>query len=87
MTWEGLNRVVLEQRVRSTGTTVLLNDRCGSECWGDWRWETICVDHGTVCSHETRALATDFLSHPEEWCEDCMRDYEPANPVHPSNRP
>ena len=35
-------------------------------------WETICVHQGGVCSHETRALAESFLSHPSEWCEDCM---------------
>jgi hypothetical protein len=34
-------------------------------------WETICVDHGGVCSHETRRLAESWLSHPYEWCEDC----------------
>jgi hypothetical protein len=38
----------------------------------DQPWETICCDHGGVCSHETRKVAEAFLSHPDEWCEDCM---------------
>lgn len=68
--------VVIERHARSTGTLVQLNDRgpytnC-SEYEPEHRWETICVPHGGVCSHETRRLAEGWLSHPEEWCEDCM---------------
>jgi len=66
-------RVVIERRARSTGTTVQLVDRGDSEGWGDWRWETICVEHGAVCSHETRKLAEAWLAHPDEgWCEACQ---------------
>lgn len=65
-------RIVKERTARSTGTHVYLVDRGGSDGWGDWRWETVCETHGGVCSHETRALAESWLSHPEEWCEDCM---------------
>lgn len=63
-------RVVTERTTRA-GRRVLLLDR-GSNDDGGGRWETICVDHGGVCSHETRWLAARFLSHPDEWCEDCM---------------
>lgn len=62
--------VILERTTRA-GVRVQLNDR-GSNDDGGGRWETICVDHGGVCSHESRKLATEFLSHPDEWCEDCM---------------
>ncbi len=65
------DRVVIERRNRATGTVVLLVDR-GPDDDEDNRWETICDDHGGVCSHETRRLAEGWLSHPDEWCEDCM---------------
>lgn len=65
-------REITRRRARATGTVVVLVDRGRSEGYGDWRWETICADHGGVCSHETRALAEAWLSHPDEWCEDCM---------------
>lgn len=35
------------------------------------RWTTICDTHSTCCGHETRKLATYFLSAPWEWCEEC----------------
>ncbi len=38
----------------------------------DQPWETICVEHGGVCSHQTRALVMGWAPHPDEWCEDCM---------------
>lgn len=71
----GPERVVVERKVRSTGVVVQLVDRGGSTGWGDWRWETICAEHGGVCSHETQRLARDFVSRPEEWCEDCQAEH------------
>lgn len=65
-----VSRVVIERRARATGTLVQLVDRGREE--GEDRWETICVEHGGVCSHETRPVATAWLAHPDEWCEDCM---------------
>lgn len=70
MTLHADETVLLERRARATGTVVLLVYNAGAD--PDQPWETICVDHGGVCSHETRALATGWLSHPDEWCEDCM---------------
>lgn len=67
-----MEKTVIQRKARSTGTTVILNDRGPGGEWGDWRWETICSEHGGVCSHETRKLAESWISHPEEWCEDCM---------------
>lgn len=68
-------RLILERRVRATGTYVQLVDRGADDpdtLAGDHRWETICSEHGGVCSHETRKLAEGWLPHPDEWCEDCM---------------
>lgn len=62
--------VVLERVARSTGTRVVLAYKPDSD--PDQPWETLCEPHGGVCSHETRRLAREWLSHPEEWCEDCM---------------
>lgn len=61
----------LAERVcRATGTRVALVYNLDAN--PDQPWETICCDHGGVCSHETRKVAEAFLSHPDEWCEDCM---------------
>lgn len=74
-------RVLIERKNRTTGTTVMLVDRGlndferveAKEQGIEWlRWETICADHGAVCSHLTRAVAESYVSHPEEWCEECM---------------
>lgn len=64
-------RLLISRKARVTGTVVHLVDR-GADDDEDNRWETICADHGGVCSHETRRLAEGWLSHPDEWCEDCM---------------
>lgn len=61
---------LIERRSRATGTLVQLVFNSGAD--ETQPWETICVDHGGVCSHETRALAVAWLAHPDEWCEDCM---------------
>jgi hypothetical protein len=36
------------------------------------RWQTVCEEHGTICSHATKRLARAFGPRPEEWCEECM---------------
>lgn len=59
------------RRTRQTGTVVDVIDRRDDDDGGGC-WETICVDHGTVCSHETRALALYFAPSPLDWCESCM---------------
>lgn len=61
--------ILIERRARATGTLVQLVYNFGAD--PEQPWETICVDHGGVCSHETRPLATSWLAHPDEWCEDC----------------
>lgn len=63
-------RVVMERTARATATKVLLVYAPDAD--PEQPWETICDVHGGVCSHTTRKLAEAWLSHPDEWCEDCM---------------
>ena len=37
------------------------------------RWQTVCEDHGSICSHATFDIARAFAVVPDEWCEDCMK--------------
>lgn len=63
-------RLIQSHRCRLTGTVVdVVFDSYADP---DQPWETICVDHGTVCSHPTRALAVSHAADPTGWCEDCM---------------
>ncbi len=65
--WGG-ERLVQSRVARSTGFRVdVIDGRDRGE-----GWETICCEHGGVCSHDSRALAVSFAACPEEWCEDCM---------------
>lgn len=63
-------QTIIERRCRATGTKVALVYNESAD--PSQPWETVCCEHGGVCSHETRTLAEDWLSHPDEWCEDCM---------------
>ena len=36
------------------------------------RWQTVCEEHGQICSHQTLDVALAFGHQPEEWCEACM---------------
>jgi hypothetical protein len=75
-------RLLQSRRSRQTGTTVDVIRH--AEIDGDWpsdqhpayrRWyETICVDHGGVCEHDTRALAERFAPVPREWCPTCQEE-------------
>ena len=62
--------IVAHRRCRATGGMVWLEYAPDAD--EEQPWLTVCETHGGVCSHETRALAMRFLSHPDEWCEDCM---------------
>jgi hypothetical protein len=68
--------VVSRSRSRVTGTTVeVIDNRDGRFDSGDPNgWFTVCVEHGGVCSHETRALATSFAPVPNEWCPICQEE-------------
>lgn len=74
-------------RNRRTGTLVVTVDAPaqGVDAGGDslpdgtfrpWRWATICDDHGTICGHQTLALALGHMRSPDGWCEACgaLRD-------------
>lgn len=68
--------VIQTRKNRQTGTTILVNDRGRDDAEvqdGDARWETICDEHGTVCSHDTRKLAEWHAAEPLGWCEECMK--------------
>lgn len=65
-------RQILTRKNRRTGTMVSLYD--GEKAFMDvngGRWQTVCEDHGAICSHDTRKLAETFLSVPDEWREEC----------------
>jgi hypothetical protein len=66
---------------RQTGTTVeIVDNRDGNFDADDPNgWFTVCVEHGGVCSHETRAIAASFAPVPREWCPTCQDEApEPA---------
>jgi len=69
------------RRSRQTGTVVeLVDNRDGSFDSDDPNgWFTVCVDHGGVCSHETRKLAESWLPVPAEWCPGCQDSEEEAS--------
>src|SRR5581483_3962822 len=62
-----------EQRPnRQTGTLVSVYDGEAAGMDTDaGRWQTVCEEHGAICSHSTLALARYFLAAPAEWCEEC----------------
>jgi hypothetical protein len=35
------------------------------------RWQTLCDDHGFICSHDSLPLAKSWASCPEMFCEPC----------------
>ena len=63
--------LIKQTKAHSTKTLVELWDM-GKETNEDGgRWQTVCVDHGNCMNHDKKSNAVYFLSHPEEWCEDC----------------
>ena len=70
-----MSRITQERRARSTGTLIqVIDNRDGSFDAGDLDWFNCCLEHGGVCSHETRKLAESFASVPEQWCPGCQVD-------------
>jgi hypothetical protein len=59
-------------KARSTGTTVELHPRGAYESDPDYPWSTVCVEHGGIVSHATKAAAKSFMAAPEEWCPGCQ---------------
>jgi hypothetical protein len=63
----------ISRRCQHTGTTVTLYDGIAAELdTAGGRWQTVCEQHGTICSHQRYREARDLLLHPEEWCADCL---------------
>lgn len=62
--------LIQSRRSRTTGTTV--------EVWRNFDYQpgyqTICVEHGGICEHETRRYATDWAPVPDQWCPGCQGD-------------
>jgi hypothetical protein len=60
-------------KARSTGTTVILVDAHEQGLAGpnDYRWFTICDEHGGCVGHETLSVARGHMSQPDYWCEFC----------------
>ena len=63
-------RLIESRRRRQTGTTV--DVVYGLD--GNPGWWNVCVEHGGICEHETRALAMSFASVPIEWCPTCQEN-------------
>ena len=66
-------RQTARNKQTGTMTSVYDGEAAGMDTDGG-RWQTVCEDHGTICSHETLRTATMFVSIPLEWCEECMKD-------------
>lgn len=84
--------LIQARRNRETGTTIEVHDldapdapldRGEDRGYGvgrdEPRWLTLCVDHGHLCTHYTRADAISHAALPSGWCEPC-RHGEPADP-------
>lgn len=69
---------VLERRCRTTGTVVALAAP-GVELEASEGWVTICRDHSGCMCHDSRRLAEQWWSHPEDWCPDCMLQSDTAD--------
>jgi hypothetical protein len=62
---------VESRRARSTKTTVTLYNNELAELDSSEPWSTVCENHGSICTHQTRATAHSWMACPEGWCEDC----------------
>lgn len=68
----GIDEIVRHTKARSTGATITVTRvGPGSAFEQDAGWMTMCLDHGQLVFHETRALAEDNAVAPEQWCSDC----------------
>ena len=48
------------------------NAREAHLCEAGGNWVTVCEEHGSVCNHETLALAKEHATDPTMWCETCQ---------------
>ena len=68
----GLAGLKQSRKCRATGTRISIYDAVPAGlCDEGGRWQTVCEDHGSICSHETLALAQHHAAWPA-WCTDCQ---------------
>lgn len=72
----GAGEVLWTKVARQTGLPVTVK-RADTDDDPEGRWETVCDEHGFVCSHATRRLAVLFSASPKDWCEVCSGEYVP----------
>lgn len=60
-------------RNKRTGFVVTVYDgfEAGFESEGPDRWFTLCEEHSYLVGHRSRRYAREWMSHPEDWCEEC----------------
>jgi len=60
-------------RSRQTGTTITLysSDELGLE--SEYKWHTVCEEHGYQVGHPTKACAIAWMAQPKVWCEECQQ--------------
>jgi hypothetical protein len=63
-------QIVISRVAQSVGTEVYLQFQGYRH--PDGPWMTVCDFHGGCVHHKTRKLAEEWLSHPEDWCEECV---------------
>ncbi len=68
----GMN-LIKRVKARTSKSIVELWDlgACNESSEDGGRWQTICTVHGNCINHDKKQNALYYLSHPEEWCEDC----------------
>lgn len=65
------------RRNRRTGTLISVYDGIAADMdTTGGRWQTLCEDHDTICSHVTRKLAEWHAAEPAGWCEGCQAQHE-----------
>jgi hypothetical protein len=67
---------VVSRKARTTGTSVSIynNEQAMLDADGG-AWSTVCEDHSWIVAHRSLKIAHRWLSHPEDWCEECMKNY------------
>jgi hypothetical protein len=71
-----MNFKVLDYRRRTRSTKTIVTLSFEGHDHPDGPWMTLCEDHGGCVHHQTKALALQWLSHPEEWCPTCKGEPE-----------
>lgn len=57
---------------RQTGTTVTLYTSKELGLESEYKWHTVCEDHGYEIGHPTKACAVAWMAEPKTWCEECQ---------------